>query len=145
MFDSKFSRVLIINFVTACIITFVACYFLKTFNMTDVMHIANLFGLYFLVIFGINILVESGDLKNNRNRFILVIVLIILFDLVFLIFTPILFGNVFSINDYITFIVNGARYDLILNTPIYLAIFAAIMLIFNYLLYLKDKELYGSG
>ena len=62
-----------------------------------------------------------------------------------LIFTPILFGNLFSINDYITFIVNGARYNLILNTPIYLAIFAAIMLIFNYLLYLKDKELYGSG
>ena len=62
-----------------------------------------------------------------------------------LIFTPILFGNLFSINDYITFIVNGARYNLILNTPIYLAIFAVIMLIFNYLLYLKDKELYGSG
>ena len=62
-----------------------------------------------------------------------------------LIFTPILFGNLFSINDYITFIVNGARYNLILNTPIYLAIFAVIMLIFNYLLYLKDKEVYGSG
>ncbi|WP_405295263.1 hypothetical protein [Methanobrevibacter sp.] len=144
MFDSKFSRVLIVNFVTASIITFVACYFLKTFNMTDVMHIANIFGLYFLVIFGVDILIESGDLKNNRDRFLLVIALIVVFDLIFLIFTPLIFGNVFSINDYLTFIVNGARFDLILNTPIYLIIFAAIMLIFNYLLYRKDKKLYGS-
>ena len=141
MFDSHFSRVLIINFISALIITFVACYFLKTFNLVDVLHIANIFGLYFLVIFGIDILVESGDINNNHQRFLLAIALIIIYDAIFLIFVPLIFGsNFLKISDYMIFVFNGARFDLTLNVGTYLIIFAVLMLIFNFLLYLKDKR-----
>ena len=144
MFDSNFSRVIIINFVSALIISLVGCYFLKTVELSDVMHIANLFGLYFLVIYGIDILIASGDLQNNRQRFLWVIALILLFDGVFLILVPLLFGNVFSVPDYLTLVFNGARFDITLNSFVYLAIFAIIMIIFNILLYFKDKEKYGE-
>lgn len=144
MFSSNFSRVVTVNFVSALIISLVACYFLKTVNLTDVMHIANIFGLYFLVIFGIEILVESGDIKNNHQRFLLALGLIALFDLIFLIVVPLLFGNVFSLSDYVIFVVNGARVDLTLSPYVYMIIFATIMMIFNFLLFLKDREKYGD-
>lgn len=143
MLDSHLSRVVTVNFISAMIISFVGCYFLKTVNLTDVMHIANLFGLYFLVIFGIDILIESGDIRNNHQRFLLAIALILVFDLVFLILVPLLFGNVFSVTDSLVLVFNGARVDLSFNTYFYMAIFAVLMLIFNLLLYLKDKDRYG--
>lgn len=139
MVDNNFKRVIIINFITALIITFVACYFLKKINLMDVMHIANLFGLYFLVIYGIDILVESGKIRNSQ-RFLLAIGLIIVFDLVFLILVPLIFGNVFDVTDYLILVFNGARVDINFNVFIYLAIFAGLMLIFNFLLYLKDRK-----
>ena len=143
MLDSHLSRVVTVNFVSALIISLVGCYFLKTVNLTEVMHIANIFGLYFLVIFGIDILIESGDIMNNHQRFLLAIALILIFDLVFLIIVPLLFGNVFSVTDSLVLVFNGARVDLSFNTYIYMAIFAVLMLIFNLLLYMKDKERYG--
>ena len=144
MFDSNLSRVIIINFISALIIALVGCYFLKTINLNDVMHIANIFGLYFLVIYGIDILIASGDLKNNSQRFLLVIALILAFDGVFLIIVPLIFGNVFSVPDYLTLVFNGVRFDVTLNAFVYLAIFAVIMIIFNVLLYFKDKEKYSN-
>ncbi|MBR3156204.1 MAG: hypothetical protein IKF13_05245, partial [Methanobrevibacter sp.] len=75
-----------------------------TITLTDVMHIANLFGLYFLVIFGIDILIESRDIRNDRQRFILAIALILIFDLVFLIIVPLLFGNVLGVTDSMIFV-----------------------------------------
>ena len=144
MFDSHFSRVVIVNLISALIITFVACYFLMTFHLTDVLHVANIFGLYFLVIFGIDILVESGDVKNNHERFLIAIALIIIYVAIFLIFVPLIFGSDFlKLSDYLIFVFDGVRFDLTLNVGIYLIIFAVIMLIFNFLLYLKDKEKYG--
>jgi hypothetical protein len=114
-----------------------------TVNLMDVMHIANIFGLYFLVIFGVDILVESGDIENNHQRFIVAIVLILVFDLVFLKIVPLFFGNVFNVTDSMVLAFGGVKFNLFFNTYIYLAIFAVLMLIFNYLLYLKDKERYG--
>ena len=145
MLDSHLSRVIIINFISAVIISLVGCYFLKTINLTDVMHIANLFGLYFLAIFGIDILIESGDIKNNRQRFILAIALILIFDLVFLVIVPLLFGNVLGITDSMIFVFNGARFDFSFNVYTYLVIYAVLMLIFNLLLYLKERQKYSNG
>ena len=143
MFDSHLSRVVTVNFVSALIISFVGCYFLKTVNLTDVMDIANIFGLFFLVTFGIDILVESGDIENNRQRFILAIALILAFDLAFLIMVPLLFGDVFSATDTMAFAVGGTRLSFSFNVYVYMAIFAVLMMVFNYLLYLKDRERYG--
>ena len=144
MFDSNRSKVIIINFISAIIISIVVCYFLKTLNLTEVMYIGNLFGLYFLVIYGIDILVASGDIENNYKKFIYAIVFMLVFDILFLIIVPLIFGNVLSTVDYLTFIFNGAQVNLILNVPIYLAIFAVLMLIFNLMLYFKDKKTYSG-
>ena len=141
MSESNFSKVIMINFISAIIITLVACYFLKTLHLEEVMHIANIFGLYFLVIYGIDILVESGDVKNNYQRFLLTIALIIIFDIVFLIIVPLLFGNVFTA-DYLTLIFDGVRFDLTLDVFFYLSLFALIMIVFNFLLYMKDRKNY---
>ena len=140
MLDSHLSRVIIINFISALIISLVGCYFLMTITLTDVMHIANLFGLYFLVIFGIDILIESRDIRNDSQRFILAIALILIFDLVFLIIVPLLFGNVLGVTDSMIFVFNGARFDFSFNVYTYLAIYAILMMIFNILLYLKDRQ-----
>lgn len=128
------------NFITAFIISFVACYFLKTFNLTDVLHIGNLFGIYFLAVYGIDILVEGGKVQNNHERFLYAIGFIVIFDILFVLLIPLFFGpNSFSVVDYLTVVFNGAQIDLILNTPVYLAIFAILILIFNFILYRHDK------
>lgn len=141
MLNSHLLRVLTVNFISAMIISLVACYFLKTVNLTEVMHIANIFGLCFLVIFGIDILVESGDIRNGQ-RFLLAIGLILIFDLAFLIIVPLLFGNVFNVTDSVVLAFGGARFRFS-NVYIYLAVYAVLMLIFNFILYLKEKEMYG--
>lgn len=140
MKDNEFYRVIIINFITALIISLVGCYFLKTLNLIDVMYIANIFGLYFIAVYCIDILVQAGNIRNNYQRFIYAIAVIIIFDLLFMFVVPLLFGNVFASSDYLVLVFNGARLDLTLNAPVYLAIFGILMLIFNFLLYLKDRK-----
>ena len=98
-----------------------------------------------MVIFGIDILVESGDLRNDRQRFLAAIGLILIFDLVFLVMVPLLFGDVLSVTDSLIFVFNGARFDFSLNVYVYLAIYAMLMIIFNLLLYLKDKQRYAGA
>ena len=145
MLESHLSRVVSINLISALIISLVGCYFLKTINLTSVMHIANLFGLSFLVIFGINILVESGDIRNDRQRFLVAIALILIFDLIFLIVVPFLFGDVLSVTDSFILAFSGIRINLNFNVYVYLAIYAIIMLIFNLFFYLKDRQKYSNG
>ncbi len=140
MMDSHLSRVVTVNFISALIISLVGCYFLKTVNLTEVTHIANLFGLYFLTIFGIDILIESGDIRNDRQRFIVAIALILIFDLVFLVIVPLLFGDVLSVTDSLIFVLNGTKFDFSFNVFTYMAFYAILMLIFNLLLYLKDRQ-----
>lgn len=142
MVEGHLTRVAVINFISALIITFVVCYFLKTLHLTQIMHVGDLAGLCFLVIFGIKILVESGDVKNNYQRFILAVVLIIIFDVAFLILTPLSFGNVFAVPDY-SLTLGGATYTFTSNVFVYLAIYAVLMLVANYILYLKEKRIYG--
>lgn len=140
MLNGHLRRVLTLNFVSAMVLTLVVCYFLKTLYLMDVIYIANLFGLYYLVVYGINMLIDSGHLENNRERFIVVIGLILVFDVVFLLMSLIMFTPVFGVNDYLTMVFNGARIDLSFNIFTYLAIFAVLMLIFNVLLYFKERN-----
>lgn len=142
---SNFTRATILNLITALIITYVACYFLSTINLTSVLYISNIFGLYFLVVYGIDILIESGDVKNNYQRFLLAIALIIIFDLIFLILTPLLFGaNALSVSDYLIMVFDGIRFDLTMDVIFYLGVFAVLMMVFNLLLYLKDRKVYNN-
>lgn len=141
MVSKSFVRAVIINFVTSFILAIVACYFLVKFGLTDVMYIGSLFGLYFLVVFGIDILIESGELPNNKKRFIFAIACILVFDILFLIIMPLIFGpNVFDPFDYLVMVFDGVRFDLILNTQFYMVVFALLMLVFNYILYRMDHH-----
>lgn len=138
MVESSFVRAVIINFISAAIITGVTCYFLLEFKLTDVMYIGNLFGLYFLVVFGTDILVDAKKIENNYKRFLFVILNILVFDILFLMLIPLVFGqHVLDSFDTFLMVFNDIEFNLILNAEFYMAVFAILMLIFNYLIYRK--------
>ncbi len=134
-------RVLLIDFLTALILSAVACYILNLLNLKEVLVIGNIFGLYFLDVIAIEILVQSGNLSNNYKRFILAIILTIVFDIVFVLVMKLLFKfDILVSSNILNLNLHGLSVGLPLNSIIYLIIFALIMLIFNYLLYRKDKS-----
>lgn len=136
MHAGDFYRVVTKNFISAAIIAFMVCLILSTFNLNAVLHIGNLFGLYFLTVYGVEMLIGAGELENDHRRFGFVIACIIIFNILFLVLAPIFFGpTVLASADYLVFIFNGAKISLNLNVLVYLAIYAILMLIFNYWLY----------
>ena len=140
----KIARVITINFATSLIISYVACFLLAKMGLNDVLFIGNLFGLYFLTVYGIDMLVQSGEIPNNKYRFILAIIFIIVFDIVFLYVMPLLFGaDAFSTVDYLILVFDGVKFDLIFDVKFYMAIFGLIMLYFNYYIYKKTKKAQG--
>lgn len=134
--NTNFLRFLTVNFITSLIITYAACFTLATIGLNDVLVIGNLFGLYFLVIYGQNIAVEEGYIGNNKERGIFTLCHIIIFDIIFIILMPILFNyNLFLPGDYINFAFNGFEFKFMLNSFFYMFIFAIVIIIFNYILY----------
>ena len=141
MVESNSVRAVVMNLVSALIIAVVVSYFLFDFKLTQVLYIGNLFGLYFLVVFGTEILIESGKLQNNYKRFVFVIVNTIIFDVLFLILVPMIFGkHILDPVDNILLSFGGFEYNLVLNSTFYMTIFALMMLVFNYLLYRKTRS-----
>lgn len=115
---------------------------LNTYGLHDVLYIGNLFGIYFLVIFGVNILVEENVVSNNYCRFLLALLYILVFDIVFIYLIQILFKyNMFSTTDVIYLTLNGVKINLIFNPIVYIVIFALIVLLFNHILYRYMKKL----
>ncbi len=130
-------RVVIINFISSIIISIVICDILYSFKLYDVMYIGALFGLYFCAVYGVKILVEGGKIPNDRTRFYYAIGFIAIFNIIFLLLIPVIFGDVLSVSDYLTIVFNGVQVDFVLNALFYLTVFSIIMLYFNYVLY-KD-------
>lgn len=140
--NKNFARFLITNFLTSLIVTYAACFILLSIGLKDVLFIGNLFGLYFLVIYGQNIAVEEGYIGNNYERGIFALSYIVLFDIVFIILMPILFNyNIFLPGDYINFVFNGFEFNLMLNSFFYLFIFAFVILILNYILFKSESRI----
>lgn len=140
MVKSEFYRVVIINFISAIIIALVACLFLDSFDLMDMMYVANIFGVYFLVVYGVDMLVQSRHVPNDYRRFLLVIILMCIFDVIFLYLVPLLFGSqVFSSADYFSMNFNGSEMKFIFNAKFYMLVFAILMLYFNYRLYKLRK------
>ena len=136
------ARYLIITFISALIITYVICYFLQMHGLKEVLYIACLFGLYFSVIYAVNVLVEEKVVPNNHKRFLLVVAFILLFDVVFIVLVPFIFKfDLFSTNDVISLTFNGATYNLMLNGIFFIALFSVLILILNYILYRSDKKI----
>ncbi len=129
-------RVLILNFVTSLIIAIVTSDILYSFHLVGGMYLGNLFGLYFLVVYGVNNIVEAEQIPNNYLRFLVVILYIILFDVAFVFIIPLLFGpNAFPATEILSLGYGGAQFDIPLSKEFYLALFAVVMLIFNFLIY----------
>lgn len=136
------ARYLIITFISALIITYVICYFLQMHGLKEVLYIACLFGLYFSVIYAVNVLVEEKVVPNNYKRFLLVAAFILLFDVVFIVLVPFIFKyDLFTSNDVINLTFNGATYNLMLNGIFFIALFSLLILILNYILYRSDKKI----
>lgn len=140
--NKNFLRFLTTNFFTSLIIAYVVCFILNTVGLKNVLFIGNLFGIYYLVIYGMNIAVEEGYIKNNYERTIFALIYVIIFDIVFIIGLPLLFGfSLFLPADYIAFVLNGFKFNLVLNSFFYMFIFTIVILIFNYALSKSDSRL----
>lgn len=140
--NNNFIRFLIINLISSLIIAYVVCYMLDTYGLHDVLYIGNIFGIYFLVIFGVNVLVEENFVSNNYRRFLLALTYIIIFDVIFILLIPILFDyNMFLTTDIIHLTLNSTNINLIFNPIVYIVIFAVIVLLFNHILYKAMKKL----
>jgi predicted histidine transporter YuiF (NhaC family) len=136
-------RVVFINFISSIIIAIVTCDIFYAFGLKGGMYLGNLFGLYFLVVYGVNNLVEARKIPNNSFKFILIIVFIILFDAIFLFITPLIFGpDAFPANELLNINYNGVQFALKLSKELYLVLFAIIMLIFNIIIDMRNQYVY---
>lgn len=136
------TRYLVITFISALIITYVICYFLQIHGLKEIIYVSCLFGLYFSVIYGVNVLVEEKVVENNYKRFLLVATYILIFDIVFIALVPFIFKyDLFSSNDVISLTFNGVKYNLMLNGIFYIILFSILILILNYILYRSEKKL----
>lgn len=135
------TRYLVITFISALIITYVICYFLQIHGLKEIIYVSCLFGLYFSVIYGVNVLVEERVVQNNYKRFLLVAAYILIFDIVFIALVPFIFKyDLFSSNDVISLTFNGVKYNLMLNGIFYIILFSILILILNYILYRSEKK-----
>ena len=136
-------RVVLINFISSIIIAIVTCDIFYAFGLKGGMYLGNLFGLYFLVVYGINNLAEAGKIHSYSFKYALIIVFIILFDFLFLLIIPLIFGpDAFPANELWNINFNGVHFALNLSKEFYLILFAVVMLIFNFLIDRRNKYIY---
>ena len=134
-------RALLLNFISSLIIAIVTCDILYSFGLQGGMYLGNLFGLYFLVVYGVNNLADAREIPNNVFKFILIMAFILLFDAAFLFIIPLIFGpNAFPATEFMNIDYNGVPFAFKLSKEFYLALFAVVMLIFNFLIYRRDKR-----
>ena len=139
------SRVLLLNFISSLIIAIVTCDILYSFGLKGGLYLGNLFGLYFLVVYGVNNLADAREIPSNIYKFILIMAFILLFDVAFLFIIPLIFGpNAFPATEFMAINYNGVPFNFKLSKEFYLALFAVVMLIFNFLIYRRDRHL-GHG
>lgn len=135
-------RALLINFVSSLIIAIVTCDILNAFGLRGGMYLGNLFGLYFLVVYGVNNLADAREIPNNVFKFILIMAFILIFDVVYVFLIPLLFGpNAFPPTEFMNINYNGVPFNFALSKEFYLAVFAIVMLVFNFLIYRRNKRL----
>lgn len=134
-------RAVIMNFISSLIIAIVTCDILYSFGLKGGMYLGNLFGLYFLVVYGVNNLADAREIPNDIFKFILIIAFILIFDVVYLFVIPLIFGpNAFPATEFLNINYNGVPFNFELSKEFYLAVFAVVMLIFNFLIYRRNKH-----
>ena len=133
MAEINFYRVVLINFISSIIIAIVTCDIFYAFGLKGGMYLGDLFGLYFLVIYGINNLADARGIPNKTFKYVLIILFIIVFDAIFLFIIPLLFGpSAFPATEIIN--ISGVPFAIKLSKEFYLVLFAIVLLIFNLLI-----------
>ncbi len=141
MGEGNLRRALVFNFISSLIIAIVTSDIFIAFGLKGGMYIGNLFGLYFLVVYGVNNMVDARRIPNNYVRFLLAIAYIILFDVAFLFIIPLIFGpNAFPPTESLALNYSGVNYELLLSKEFYLVLFAAVVMIFNFIIYRRTKH-----
>ncbi|WP_405276560.1 hypothetical protein [Methanobrevibacter sp.] len=134
-------RVVFINFISSIIIAIVTCDIFHVFGLKGGMYLGNLFGLYFLVVYGINNLVEARKMPSDAFKFFLIILFIVLFDAIFLLIIPAIFGpDAFPATELLKINFNGIQFTLQLSKEFYLVLFAIVMIIFNLVIGRRNKH-----
>lgn len=134
-------RVVILNFITSFIIAIVTVNILDAFDLTPGVYLGILFGLYFLVVYGVNNLVEASQIPNNYMRFVFSLIYIIIFDIAFFYVMPMLFGaDVFPHVEKLLIDYGGANLVLNLSIEFYFVLFAIVVLIFNLIIYIRTRH-----
>lgn len=134
-------RVLILNFITSLIIAIVTVNILDAFDLNSGVYLGILFGLYFLVVYGVNNLVEAREIPNNYYRFIISLIYIVIFDIAFAFIMPALFGkDVFPPAEKLLLNSGGVNLSLNLSIEFYMVLFAIVVLIFNFIIYRRTKH-----
>lgn len=135
-------RVLLMNFLSSLIIAIVTCDIFDAFSLNGGMYLGNLFGLYFLVVYGVNNLADAREIPDNGFRFVLILILTVIFDVIFIFMIPLLFGpDAFPATEFININYNGVPFALKLSREFYLVLFAVIMLIFNFIIYRREDQI----
>ena len=134
-------RVILMNFISSLIIAIVTCDILDAFGLKGGMYLGNLFGLYFLVVYGVNNIADAREIPNPIFKFILILAFILIFDAMYIFLIPFIFGpDAFPATEFININYNGVPFAFELSKEFYLALFAIVMLIFNFLIYRRNKN-----
>lgn len=141
MGDDSFYRALVFNFLSSLIIAVLVSYIFIAINLKGGVYLGILFGLYFLLVYALNNLVDARKIPNNYVRFIIAVVYIILFDVAYVFLIPLIFGpNAFPPTESLALNFGGVNYEILLSKEFYLVLFAALMLIFNFIIYRRTKR-----
>lgn len=141
MVSTNTVRVVILNLITSLIIAIVTVNILDAFDANAGVYLGNLFGIYFLAVYGVNNLVEAREIKNNHQRFILALFYIAVFDVAFSLLMPYFFGSeVFPPAETLLINLGGANFSPVLSMEFYFVLFALVVLIFNFIIYRRTKS-----
>ena len=142
MVSANFFRVSIFNFISSFLIAIVISYIFISLKFNLGIYIACLFGLYFLSVYSLNNVVEAREIPNNYLRFISVLIICALFDIILVFALPLIFGpNVFPAAENVTLNLSGSVFNVPLGREFYFAVIAVVMLIFNFIIYRRQKHL----
>lgn len=140
MADVNLYRVLILNFISSFVIALITADIFIAFGFNEGIYIALLFGLYFLVVYSLNNIIQARKIPNNHIRFITALLLIIIFEIAFMFAVSYLFGqDVIPPTAYLNLKSIGIDFVLVLSREFYLVLVAVIILIANIVIYRKEK------
>ena len=134
-----FLRYTVLAFVASIFITLLLYIGLDSLKIVEIIYLSALCGMYVFAAYGVNLLVDNDVIPNNYVRFVLAIIFINIYGIVFRYLIPYCFGpDVLSnVHTLASWGYNGIGSDIVLNTDVYMKIFAVIVLIANYLDYRK--------